>query len=211
MSDERPVVDAVPAGPTEEDYSRILADRSAWRARAEKAEAMLAALRAGDMVLVPKEPTHAMLIEAENIDWEDSDVRGNLHNMWNAMLATRPVVAPPADAQQSFGYVTDIGTFVSYVDSSDEIRNRAQAVYLRPPADARQEPCIGKDPACPCQDGLLCHYRDSPDGKTKGWPVPPVSDCQYAKDVDMAKDGWRCVGECQYSATTVPEIAKEPK
>jgi len=23
-----------------------------------------------------------------------------------------------------------------------------------------QEPCIGKDPRCPCQDGDACHYKD---------------------------------------------------
>lgn len=33
------------------------------------------------------------------------------------------------------------------------------------------DPCIGNDPACPCQDGDLCHYKDSPDGKTKAMPV----------------------------------------
>ena len=36
---------------------------------------------------------------------------------------------------------------------------------------AREEPCIGADPTCPCQDGLLCHYKDSPDGKTKAMPI----------------------------------------
>lgn len=38
------------------------------------------------------------------------------------------------------------------------------------------EPCIGKDPTCPCADGLACHYKDYPaeDGwpAVKGWPVP---------------------------------------
>ena len=31
--------------------------------------------------------------------------------------------------------------------------------------------CIGRDPLCPCQDGLVCHYRDAADG-TKGFPLP---------------------------------------
>lgn len=35
--------------------------------------------------------------------------------------------------------------------------------------------CIGKDPSCPCQDGDICHYRDSADG-TKGWPIPAPAD-----------------------------------
>jgi hypothetical protein len=33
-------------------------------------------------------------------------------------------------------------------------------------------PCIGADPACPCQDGDICHYRDAPDGSSKAWPLP---------------------------------------
>ena len=32
------------------------------------------------------------------------------------------------------------------------------------------EPCIGSDPACPCQDGDACHYKDTP--TTKAWPIP---------------------------------------
>jgi hypothetical protein len=36
--------------------------------------------------------------------------------------------------------------------------------------DLRQaEPCIGKDPRCPCQDGDACHYKDC--GSTKARPV----------------------------------------
>ena len=31
------------------------------------------------------------------------------------------------------------------------------------------EPCVGKDPRCPCQDGDACHYKDC--GGTKAWPV----------------------------------------
>jgi len=37
-------------------------------------------------------------------------------------------------------------------------------VYQRGFADgkraAEQEPCVGKDPRCPCQDGDACHYKD---------------------------------------------------
>ena len=32
-----------------------------------------------------------------------------------------------------------------------------------------QEPCVGKDPRCPCQDGGACHYKDCVD--TKARPV----------------------------------------
>lgn len=36
---------------------------------------------------VQQEPTKAMIDAAERIDWSDSDVRGNIVNMWQAMLA----------------------------------------------------------------------------------------------------------------------------
>jgi len=37
--------------------------------------------------------------------------------------------------------------------------------------EQQAEPCVGKDPRCPCQDGDACHYRDC--GDTKAFPVPP--------------------------------------
>lgn len=33
-------------------------------------------------------------------------------------------------------------------------------------------PCPHGDPACPCQDGDLCHYEDDPATGTKAWPCP---------------------------------------
>ena len=36
--------------------------------------------------------------------------------------------------------------------------------------EPQAEPCIGKDPRCPCQDGDACHYKDC--GDTKALPVP---------------------------------------
>ena len=38
------------------------------------------------------------------------------------------------------------------------------------PPRPEQEPCIGKDSRCPCQDGDACHYKDC--GSTKALPVP---------------------------------------
>jgi hypothetical protein len=35
--------------------------------------------------------------------------------------------------------------------------------------EIEQEPCVGKDPRCPCQDGDACHYKDC--GNTKARPV----------------------------------------
>jgi hypothetical protein len=36
--------------------------------------------------------------------------------------------------------------------------------------EQQAEPCVGKDPRCPCQDGDACHYKDC--GDTKALPVP---------------------------------------
>jgi hypothetical protein len=41
-------------------------------------------------------------------------------------------------------------------------------------------PCIGNDPLCPCQDGDACHYKDTP--KTKGWPIPAAQGEPVAPD-----------------------------
>jgi hypothetical protein len=35
--------------------------------------------------------------------------------------------------------------------------------------EQQAEPCIAKDPQCPCQDGDACHYKDCKG--TKAWPV----------------------------------------
>jgi hypothetical protein len=43
---------------------------------------------------------------------------------------------------------------------------RCADAELRP---LRRSDCLGQDPACPCQDGDLCHYR-GPDA----WPLPPL-------------------------------------
>lgn len=44
-----------------------------------------------------QEPTKEMIDAAERIDWADSDVRGNIVNMWQAMLAEAP---PPQRTEQ---------------------------------------------------------------------------------------------------------------
>jgi hypothetical protein len=42
----------------------------------------------------PVVPTKEMIDAAERIDWADSDVRGNIINMWQAMTAAAPAAAP---------------------------------------------------------------------------------------------------------------------
>lgn len=48
------------------------------------------------------------------------------------------------------------------------------------PPRPEQEPCIGKDPRCPCQDGGACHYKDC--GDTKAWPVPQAEPVAWMAD-----------------------------
>jgi len=38
--------------------------------------------------------------------------------------------------------------------------------------DVKRRRCRGRDPLCPCQDGLLCHYVDDPKDGTKAMPIP---------------------------------------
>ena len=49
-------------------------------------------------------------------------------------------------------------------ENGDRIASAEITAREKPP------PCIGTDPLCPCQDGMVCHYEDTP--TTKGWPIP---------------------------------------
>jgi hypothetical protein len=50
-----------------------------------------------------------------------------------------------------------------------------------------QEPCIGKDPRCPCQDGGACHYKDC--GDTKARPVAqPEQEQALKKLADLGQE-----------------------
>lgn len=54
-----------------------------------------------------------------------------------------------------------------------ELNDETQAAYEAAEAvlaGVSREPCIGRDPLCPCQDGDSCHYVDTED--TKAWPIP---------------------------------------
>lgn len=70
---------------------------------------------------------------------------------------------------------------------------RLQAALAQP----EQEPCIGKDPRCPCQDGDACHYKDC--GNTKARPVPPaqpeqepVASIYISQSGEREFDDWKC-------------------
>ena len=74
----------------------------------------------------------------------------------------------PRDCRLCANFTTQTGGCISTVQCVDSAQYKATA----PRQYWIAGPCIGNDPTCPCQDGALCHYRDSPDGKTQGWPVP---------------------------------------
>jgi hypothetical protein len=65
-------------------------------------------------------------------------------------------------------------------------------LYTAPPAaqpeQHKAEPCIGKDPRCPCQDGDACHYKDCK--ATKAWPVPQAA--PVGEVVEVNNDGFKC-------------------
>jgi hypothetical protein len=89
--------------------------------------------------------------------------------------------------------------------------------------EQQAEPCIGKDPRCPCQDGDACHYKDC--GNTKARPVPPaqpeqgpvawaVQGCskmwrdEFA-EIDAKAEAKRIGGTCvAYALYTTPPAAQ---
>jgi hypothetical protein len=60
----------------------------------------------------------------------------------------------------------------SAVPTGAQMMRDGDLLYAAPQQADEREPCIGNDPACPCQDGDPCHYRDTE--TTKAWPVPQV-------------------------------------
>ena len=56
-----------------------------------------------------------------------------------------------------------------------------ELAQLAPP---KREPCIGNNPACPCQDGDACHYRDTE--TTKAWPIPQTESQRPKIEVSLA-------------------------
>lgn len=77
--------------------------RNAWKAhKGDNAAAMRAALTAAQLspvsapegwVLVPKEPTNAMLSATYAVNFGNEDEIAAVHNIWNAMLASLPTVS----------------------------------------------------------------------------------------------------------------------
>jgi hypothetical protein len=49
---------------------------------------------------------------------------------------------------------------------------------------ALEQPCVGKDPRCPCQDGDACHYKDC--GDTKARPVQQAEPVAWIAEVELS-------------------------
>lgn len=95
--------------------------------------------------------------------------------------------------------------------------NKHERKYVRHAIKAaleqQAEPCIGKDPRCPCQDGDACHYKDC--GNTMAWPVPQAK--SVGEVVEVNNDGFRCefsqrlaVGTKLYTVPPAESPVQEP-
>jgi hypothetical protein len=97
------------------------------RQRAEKAEAELAALRAGDMVLVPKEPTQKMISAGDtqmpDVAW---DTRDSLRDAWACMLAAAPVADGKAQEPVKLRVIDATAPREIYLNVSDEPDDAAE-------------------------------------------------------------------------------------
>jgi hypothetical protein len=76
------------------------------------------------------------------------------------MTNLRQVAQQALEALEDERYVTKYTHIVEAITA-------LKAALAQPEQQA--EPCIGKDPRCPCQDGDACHYKDC--GNTKARPV----------------------------------------
>lgn len=114
-----------------------------WAGRAKAAEAKLAQQPAP-----VGEPTKAMIDAAERIDWSDSDVRGNIVNMWQAMcaVAEQPAQQEPVVQAWSEGYragVADERTSEANIGIAGmgmKVEPARNNPYLTFPQPAQQEP-----------------------------------------------------------------------
>jgi hypothetical protein len=127
--------------------------------------------------------------------------------------------------QEPVAWMVKLGDVTCFQHHADS-KHASVPLYTTPPAaQPEQEPCIGKDPRCPCQDGDACHYKDC--GNTKARPVPPaqpeqepvawaVQGCskmwrdEFA-EIDAKAEAKRIGGTCvAYALYTAPPAAQRP-
>lgn len=94
--------------------------------------------------LVPVDPVRSMVDAAERVDWADSDVRGNIYNMWNVMLAStpaQPAQQEPSPIKAEHKTVTPSGTVVTRLELTDKAKESLRANVTHIPGIAQpQEP-----------------------------------------------------------------------
>lgn len=80
--------------------------------------------------------------------------------------ALRDVVSDVLDVAMSPVNKDDPDYDLGYNDALRVVR-RALNPYRANSIGGDPAPCIGNDLSCPCQDGLLCHYKGD-----DAWPLP---------------------------------------
>jgi hypothetical protein len=113
----------------------------------------------------------------ELIAWKDTPKYQRAYQNESMWINARAALAAH-DAQQQEGPCKAGGPcrFRGYASPEFEVTHaeaQQQEVNsksrLKRLAVQQQYTCIGRDPLCPCQDGLACHYKDA--GKTKAFPI----------------------------------------
>lgn len=156
-----------------------------------------------------QEPTKAMIDAAERIDWSDSDVRGNIVNMWQAMLA-----AAPQPAQQQgilarkwilHGGFADVASFDA--DGFPSFYWKESVAKFK--AGELSAPCKGKN--CGSLNGWL-HSAECRAEHEAHYTAPqqtqqePVAWMKPHPNCDSA-----CLFQCTHGFTQFPECAAAPQ
>ena len=113
-----------------------------------------------------QEPKCVVILEVFGKDWrlDYMSLPVGKHKLYTQQYV---YTTPPA-AQQEPTPWRDMIVASLVREGIDKHRARELADHFA--AQPEQEPCIGKDPRCPCNDGDACHFKDC--GDTKALPVP---------------------------------------
>jgi hypothetical protein len=141
-----------------------------------KVEAAITALSAAIEAAEKQEPVASIYIsqsgEREFDDWKCKLFIGR------NLLYTTPPAAEPEQQAEPFSAVSIYATQTAWKMGYKAAKAEMQL---------EQEPCIGKDPRCPCQDGDVCHYKDCVGTKAR-----PVAQRTW---VGLTDEDWDKVGD----------------
>jgi hypothetical protein len=71
------------------------------------------------------------------------------------------------------------------------------------------EPCVGRDPLCPCQDGLACHYKAV--GDSPAWLLPEPQDDKIRRQLRTKHEMRVAHAMCQSQALGLLFAGLRPK